>query len=87
MKIYKYHLPYGNGQVDLPIGAEVLHFGVQNEEYYIWAKVDEEQMEKKERWFRTFGTGHNIPEQKLKHIGTVMTNNGAYVWHCFEIMK
>lgn len=88
MKIYKYHLSDApEAIVELPIDSEVLYFGAQGDKFYIWAKVDENEKYKEDRKFKVFGTGHSLPNENLDYIGTIMTDNGAYVWHCFEVMK
>lgn len=58
--------------LDMPEGAEPIHFGFQEASPYVWALVDTEQP-KKRRTFVLLGTGHEFPGREyLKHIGSTM---------------
>jgi len=95
--IYKYPIEKGNNSIELPVGAEVLDFGVSESEAVIWALVpvkDEEVVTEDEvpqptevRTFATAGTG--IVDEyddalTYKHIGTTQFRSGK-VWHLFEV--
>lgn len=82
MKIFKYRAPEPMtwAALFLPVGAEILHVGIQREQLWIWAKVDPDaQLEN--RIFRTVPTGGSVPETS-KHVGTVITDQ--FVWHLLE---
>jgi hypothetical protein len=91
-KVYKYQLVFrGEVQpIELPLGAEVLHFAVQDSSEgmnpipLIWAKVDPGN-ETETREFILRGTGHEIGVNlyRTQHIGTVL--HGVFVWHLFEL--
>lgn len=36
------------------------------------------------RRYRVFGTGHPLPAERMRYIGTAMTGGGTLVWHVFE---
>jgi hypothetical protein len=73
----------------MPIGAEILTIqrDEKNNHPTIWAMVDPNEVEKEERHFELFGTGHNITFDmgtERKYIGTYQYQNGAFVGHIFE---
>ena len=86
--IWKYEIEIrDNHVIDIPAHGEILHLGVQNEQVYIWVKVNPYNKGVK-RTFRVCGTGHPIEEREyetLSHIGTFQFNNG-FVGHVFEIV-
>jgi len=89
MRVWKYNIPIKDHfSLLLPENAEILSFGVQNEQPNIWVLVRNVKP-LIERKFRFCGTGHEISEyhkEKLKFIGTVMMMNDSLVWHLFEII-
>lgn len=88
-KIFKYTLRFDEYiELELPIGAKILHFGIQYDAPRIWALVDP-TAKKEIRKFRFTGTGHPITETdpELNFIGTVLMRNGTLVWHLFEVKE
>jgi hypothetical protein len=82
-KIYKYELQ-PEIEIDLPTNSEVLSVANQNEDIFMWVAVTENKAIKK-RKFVVFPTGKIFDsERKLKFIGTVLLNNGNFVFHVFE---
>ncbi len=88
-KVFKYVLEFADYvELELPVGAKILHFGIQYGDPRIWALVD--PIARKEiRKFRFAGTGHPITEHdsELDFIGTVIMRGGALVWHLFEVKE
>lgn len=84
--IHKYQLDTIDfQQIDMPKGSEILCIQSQNERPCIWAIVDT-NMPLKKRAFEIYGTGHPISDGlNRKYIGTYQLQNGALVFHCFEI--
>lgn len=92
MIIYKYILQdtIGENQIlALPKDAEILHFALQHDEWTIWCLLPVQNItEHENRTFLITGTGWNIhlqDKEHLEHIGTVLVDNGNFVWHLFEI--
>lgn len=84
MKIFKYLVPVEDRfEVELPFGATVLCVQTQQERPYIWAKVVPGH-ETEKRAFRVFGTGHTMPGNGLKYIGTFQLHGGGFIGHLFE---
>ena len=84
-KIYKYPLELVDFQtVELPVGAKVLYTEVQNEQICLWALINPESP-KIDRNVRIFGTGHDVPDTitERQYYGTVLMQNGQFVWHIF----
>ena len=70
--------------IDMPEGAEVLHFNMQGDTPTIWALVDEKR-NFVSRHFLLAGTGHPMQgedDSLLDYIGTCF--HGPFVWHLFE---
>lgn len=81
--VYKYHITY-DGVLQLPIGAEILTVGMQDDRITMWALIDSDA-ELEIRVFAVYGTGWQIQEPNVKFISTVF--DGAYVWHLFEVFN
>jgi len=81
--IQKYPLKTtGENEVQLPIGAQILHAGIDHQgSLSIWAMVD---MEKplESRGIFVAGTGLGIPDDGLCHIESCV--QGRCVWHVFS---
>ena len=77
--------------IDMPKGARVLHAQSQNLRMHIWALVDT-GAEIEKRWFRVYGTGHEIvqkiewidDEAEVRHIATFPMAGAQLIWHLFE---
>lgn len=96
--IFKYEVPMqSHFTLSLPVKARIIRVAEQQAGYFddgsgewkegmrsfLWAIVDTLN-EHRERHFRIFGTGHNIPNlPDLEYIGTWDTEDG-FVWHLFE---
>lgn len=83
--VHKYQLSEQANQtlVNMPAGAEILHFGLQREVPTIWARVKADA-ERVTRTFQIFGTGQTIPPC-AEYIGTF--HAGPFVWHVFEMLS
>jgi hypothetical protein len=78
--IYKYKA----GKVSIQKGAKVLTCGCQNNEFYIWALVNDTEAELETREFVVYGTGWEITDTNICYVGTFF--EGSFVWHMFEVM-
>lgn len=88
--IYKYDIPKGGYfELELPVGAKILTTQVQYEIPRIWVLGDtEEKFEV--RYFKLIATGRNykIDPNKIKqYIGTFQMEEGALIFHLFEVHK
>lgn len=85
--IYKYPCELEDSFIiEMPKGAEILSVQVQHGHPFLWALV-EPDVEKEERRFQLFGTGHIIHWgllAKVKFIGTFQLSGGMIVFHLFE---
>ncbi len=84
VKVYKYPLEVAD-TVDLtmPAGADVLCVQMQDGRPYLWAKVDVEAS-KSLRRFYVVGTGHPMPVDAKRYVGTFQMASGKLVFHVFE---
>jgi hypothetical protein len=82
--IWKYPLAVtAEQQIDLPLGAQVLHVAVQHQMVCLWAQVRPDA-QKQARTIRIFGTGHDLPDDPGRHIGSFMLYDGTLVFHAYE---
>lgn len=84
--IWKFELSGMRVSIPMPEGAQLLHVAVQDDILRLWALVDP-TVAPVERTFRVIGTGWSIDDayaEKLRHVGTTLTEGGEYVWHVFE---
>jgi hypothetical protein len=81
-RIYKYPLAVTDcQQIEMPVGAKVLHADMQNGRLCLWAMVDV-AAPMGQRVFFVIGTGHDFGGLSAdQHIATVQ--DGALVWHVF----
>ncbi len=86
--IYKYDAPLTSQPftIELPKGAEVLAFDEQGGRIYFWAMVDP-AAETETRTLHIAGTGHPLPDEKMRYIGTCQQAGGALIWHLFELER
>jgi len=71
--------------IKMPMGAKILHVGMQNDEIFIWALVHPTN-EYINRKIGMVGTGHSIPKKESEnYIGSVINHMGEFVWHFFDL--
>lgn len=84
-KIFKYKLTFSQGMtvnVSMPVKAQILTAGIQKNELFIWALVDEKE-KLEDRYFQVYATGEEINKiEGQKYITTIIGN--YLVWHLFE---
>jgi hypothetical protein len=81
-KIWKWSLT-PETLIDMPEGAQILTVQDQNGQPALWALVDPDAR-REARTFKTYGTGHPVPDNPGKYIGTFQHMNGMLVFHVFE---
>jgi hypothetical protein len=83
--VYKYPLPIDDVvELLLPEGAEPLCVGLQRGVPMLWARVETDNyVGGRSRRFRVAGTGH--PNAEGKYIGTLLVDDGALVFHVFDL--
>lgn len=80
--IWKFPLSVSDKQViAMPKGANILTVQSQNGVGCIWAEVSP-RADIKRRTFLTVGTGHDVPRDARKYVGTYQS--GPFVWHVYE---
>ena len=70
-------------RIMMPAGAQLLHLETQHGVPCLWALVDPES-EKVRRKFRLAGTGHPLPDDIGRHLGSFQLLEGNLVFHLFE---
>ena len=72
--------------VEMPKGARILTVREQGNDVALWVEVDPKAPREK-REFRLFGTGFELPGNKLmNYLGTAMLMGGSLVLHAYEIL-
>lgn len=85
MNVFKYEIPLDEEfTLQLPVGARILSFQVQDGQPMIWALVNV-HAPFESRQFLLCGTGHKINEDRIQsYIGTIQLLEGKLVFHLFE---
>ena len=81
--IWKYELSPDVLFYDLPRGAKILSAREQGETICFWAEVDP-GAPKEPRKMMAFGTGHTIPQEPMRFVGTAYLQHGSLVFHVYE---
>lgn len=72
-------------QVEMPLPATVLTVQPQGMDVCAWAEVDPKGVKAKVS-IAIVGTGHPMPEGRLRYINTFQLSGGALVFHAYEII-
>lgn len=83
-RIYKYPLMvHDEVTIMMPAGANVLCVQTQGGQAQVWAVVDAESAYEP-RTFYVVGTGHPMPRDAGRYVGTFQLEGGSLVFHVFE---
>ena len=69
-------------RTEMPCGARILHVGAQGEDVCVWALVNPHVITE-HRKIDAYGTGHPVPLDPGRFLGTVQMDNGL-VFHLFD---
>lgn len=82
--VWKYELDVTDEQkIELPVGAKLLHVGVQRGKPCLWAEVNPDAATA-EHTIITVGTGHRLPDTNVEHVGTYLLLDGDFVGHVYQ---
>lgn len=83
--IHKFEINIGGvTELQLPEGSRWLSVASQHEKVALWVELDPNAPKVTHQFF-SVGTGDHFPEGHIgEFIGTVMFDNGRYVFHVFE---
>jgi hypothetical protein len=70
--------------IQIPRGGGVLSVQMQNDVPVMWALVDD-AVPMASRRFAVHGTGHPVPNDRNRFIGSFQMMGGRLVFHLFEI--
>lgn len=84
--IWKFPLAVTGVQVvSIPLPAQVLTIQPQGtDSVCLWAEVDPEG-QRTDVEILIAGTGHELPERRMRYINTFQLRGGSLVFHAFEI--
>jgi len=86
--VWKYPLLIQRNQtVTIPRNSHLLVAQLQHGVVCLWVRVDRERTETETINILMVGTGHDIPEDFLSHLGTVQLEEGTLVLHIFEVVE
>lgn len=90
-QIWKFAIPTADKlSFKMPVGAEVLSVAVQHNKPCLWALVNPDAA-METRTFYITGTGHDIPDSVSRQFGlfhgTFLLEDGALVFHIFEVVE
>jgi hypothetical protein len=89
MRIYKYPLcvsgdaVHARIKVQMPIAAEIVKVGLQDESVYLWAEVST-NVPSETRVFAVVTTGEDFPPRG-EYVGTFEQLGGKLQWHVIEV--
>jgi len=84
LTVWKFHWPMNApdvADISMPIGAEVIHVGEQDNRLCIWARVEDSAPKAMYR-FAICGTGTACPPDK--YLGTAKLYGGQLILHVFQ---
>jgi len=83
--VFKYSLEIVGKQVlNLPKHPELLCVREQYGSLVLYAEVSKGVRDYEDITIIIIGTGHAVPNENLVYIDTVLTDNGALVWHVYK---
>lgn len=74
-------------RTEMPLDAEILYVGEQGTDVCVWALVDPSIARTEHRAINAYGTGHTVPANPGKYLGSVQLTNGhnnGLVFHLFD---
>lgn len=83
-RVYKYEIEALDITIQMPAEAQILHVAEQHGTMQLWAQIDPDRPLYPRR-FRTYGTGHDMPDNPGKFAGTMLVQDGNYVFHVYEV--
>ena len=81
--VWKYPTHPDELTLNLPIGAEVIHFAMQHGKPTMWVLVNPDNPNSSYT-FHVVGTGHPIENNKARHLGSCIDRVNDFVWHLFR---
>lgn len=85
--IWQYRLDsLGPTKISIPGASKILSVGEQGGYVCFWAEVNPTEP-MRERTFAVYGTGHSMPDDPGKYLGTAMNRGGMLgmlVYHLYE---
>jgi hypothetical protein len=86
--IYKYSISTDQREIKIwvPVGSTPIFTGLDPHKVpCIWVEVDLDQLDGVEMCCVVVGTGHELPSNDYKYIGSFIENN-TFVWHIYTNM-
>lgn len=82
--IHKQKLIIADAQtIEIPKCSKILHVAKQQGCLCVWYECDTD-FPMEERTIYCFGTGYELPDEKMRYIGTIFMYNETVVFHFYE---
>jgi len=86
--VYKIPVDFTPRQVlKLPKGSEILGFQSKPEKIFLLLLADMESNVMEDRIIGIYGEGHNVGCKDHDYLGNFELDNGAYLYHAFELFE
>jgi hypothetical protein len=84
-EIRRYEVPVDDEWHGFALGGPIVHVAARRPDVVeLWAVHYTDRPVLESRTLRVVGTGQPLPYERLRHIGTAITPDGALVWHLVE---
>jgi hypothetical protein len=85
MTIWKFPIETTDLQsISIPAGSVLLTVQTQGGQPCVWALCDS-ALPLEQRFIAVYGTGHTLPYNPGKYVGTYQLSGGALVFHVFDL--
>jgi hypothetical protein len=82
--IWKFRIGLADKQVVLmPVNSKILHVAVQHGKICLWAEVSDAE-NRELRTIAIYGTGHTLPDNTGRYIGTFLMHDDTLVFHAYD---
>lgn len=87
--IYRYDVPIDDEPHRFVLSGDIVHVDCRDPMFVEFWAVHYGDNVSRPRWFQVYGTGHFLPENFVRVVGSVVSrvgvNPGALVWHLVEV--
>lgn len=84
--VWKYPISEVENYIKVGEGARVVLIAEQQGKLCVWVEhtVERSTIPSREMKLILVGTGQDVPEEAVAHIGSVLVGGGAFVFHLYE---
>lgn len=83
--VHRHEIPVDDQWHQVDLNGPILHVATRDpSKVEMWVLDNGDDLVYHQHWYRVFGTGQPLTDHTGKHVGSVVTADGALVWHLFE---